>query len=53
MGVQSLFSTMGPQPHSKTARSASVDGVKALSVDLGCLEGQLEQWQGPAECRLK
>lgn len=30
-----------------------MDGVKALSVDLGCLEGQLEQWQGPAECRLK
>lgn len=27
---------------------SAVDGVKAWSLDLG-LEGQLEQWQGPAD----
>lgn len=52
-GVQSLFYTIGPSPHSQRARSASVDGVKAPSEDLCCLEGQLEQWQRPAEHRLK
>lgn len=26
-----------------------MDGVKALSVDLGCVEGPLERWQRPAE----
>lgn len=28
------------------ARGSAVDGVKAWSLDL---EGQLEQWQGPAD----
>lgn len=43
--AESLFYRI--QPHSKTARSPSVDGVKALRVVLGCLEGQLERWQRP------
>lgn len=30
------------------AGGSALDGVKAWSLDLG-LEGQLEQWQGPAD----
>ena len=46
--------TIWTKPHSwtwSTAGGSAVDGVKAWSLDLGRWEGQLERWQGPAECR--